>query len=97
MRKSQVARIGNRAPFTGASSVPLLAGPASCRVRPECLDRILVLGTRRLYRVVGEHELYFTCARPHQGFGKPVPASWGGDTDREQGERSSHTRCRGGH
>lgn len=36
-------------------------------VRRECLDHILVLGERHLYRVIQEYVEYFNRARPHQG------------------------------
>jgi transposase InsO family protein len=40
---------------------------------PECLDHFPISGERYLYRVVKEHQRYFTCARPHQGTGQRIP------------------------
>ncbi len=42
-------------------------------VRRECLDHILVLGERHLYRVIREYVEYVNRARPHQGIEQHVP------------------------
>ncbi len=57
-----------RAPKANASCERFLGS-----VRRECLDHILVLGERHLYRVIREYVAYFNRARPHQGIGQQVP------------------------
>jgi putative transposase len=42
-------------------------------VRRECLDHILVLGERHLYRLVNEYIAYFNPARPHLEIGQMIP------------------------
>ncbi|MDP9374156.1 MAG: transposase [Chloroflexota bacterium] len=42
--------------------------------RRECLDHLLILGERRLHRVLREHVVYFDGARPHRGKKQAVPA-----------------------
>ncbi|MEO8288784.1 MAG: integrase core domain-containing protein [Chloroflexota bacterium] len=42
-------------------------------VRRECLDHILILGKKHLYRVVKEYVQYYNSARPHQGIGQGIP------------------------
>ena len=42
-------------------------------VRRECLDHILILSERHLYRVVKEYMAYFNYARPHQGIEQRIP------------------------
>jgi len=42
-------------------------------VRRECLDHLLIVNQRQLYRVLKEYVKYFNCARPHQGIGHCVP------------------------
>ncbi len=47
-------------------------------VRRECLDHLFILSQRQLRRVLKAYvEIYFNCARPHQGLcqGIPVDAS----------------------
>ncbi len=39
----------------------------------ECLDLILILSERHLYRVVKEYMAYFNRARPHQGIEQGIP------------------------
>jgi len=43
-------------------------------VRRECLDHMLVLGERPLYRVVKEYVEYYNEARPHQAIAQKIPA-----------------------
>jgi putative transposase len=69
-----------------ASSIEILKTPyrapkanAICErflgsVRRECLDHLLILGERQLYRVVKEYVGYFNHSRPHQGIHQRVPA-----------------------
>lgn len=42
-------------------------------VRRECLDHILIISERQLYRLVKEYVEYFNHARPHQGVGSQIP------------------------
>lgn len=42
-------------------------------VRRECLDHMLILGERHLYRLVRAYVMYFNHARPHQGIGQRIP------------------------
>ena len=42
-------------------------------LRRECLDHLLILSERHLYREVGEYREYFNHARPHQGIGQCIP------------------------
>ncbi len=42
-------------------------------IRRECLDHILVLGERHLYRVIKEYAEFFNRARPHQGINQNIP------------------------
>lgn len=42
-------------------------------VRRECLDHIIVLNERHLYRVTKEYVAYFNTARSHQGISGQVP------------------------
>jgi putative transposase len=42
-------------------------------VRRECLDHMLILNERHLYRLTGEYVDYFNHARPHQGIEQRIP------------------------
>jgi putative transposase len=42
-------------------------------VREECLDRLLILNERHLYRVLNEYITYYNEARPHQGIEQQTP------------------------
>ncbi len=44
-------------------------------LRRECLDHVLVLGSRQLVRVPAEYSEYFNQSRPHQGLAQQTPAS----------------------
>jgi len=44
-------------------------------VRRECLDQMLVLGSRQLVRVLVEYTGYFNPSRPHQGLAQQTPDS----------------------
>ncbi len=46
-------------------------------VRRECLDHLLILHERQLYRVLRAYRAYFNAARPHQGIGQQIPAMTG--------------------
>jgi putative transposase len=43
-------------------------------VRRECLDHLLVLGQRHLYRMVKAYVTYFNQERPHQGLAQRIPS-----------------------
>jgi putative transposase len=42
-------------------------------VRRECLDHLLILSERHLYRLMKQYQEYFNRARPHQGIGQRLP------------------------
>ena len=42
-------------------------------VRRECLDHVLIINERQLYRLVKEYVEYFNHARPHQGIESQIP------------------------
>lgn len=44
-------------------------------LRHECLDHILILRERHLYRVVKEYVAFFNHARPHQGIHQQIPCA----------------------
>lgn len=43
-------------------------------LRRECLDHILILSEKQLYRLVNEYVRYFNEDRPHQGISQRIPA-----------------------
>jgi hypothetical protein len=44
-------------------------------LRRECLDHVLVLGSRQLVRVLSDYSEHFNPSRPHQGLAQPTPVS----------------------
>ncbi len=68
----EVLRTPYRAPKANAICERFLGS-----LRRECLDHILVLGERHLYRIVKEYVQYFNRARPHQGINQRIPAGAG--------------------
>jgi putative transposase len=42
-------------------------------LRRECLDHVIILNERQLWRVLSEYVAYFNCARPHQGIRQRRP------------------------
>ena len=42
-------------------------------VRRECLDHVLIISERQLYRLVKDYVEYFNHSRPHQGIGSQIP------------------------
>jgi transposase InsO family protein len=42
-------------------------------LRRECLDHMLILNRRQLYRIVQEYIDYYNHSRPHQGIGQQIP------------------------
>ena len=42
-------------------------------VREKCLDKVLILGERHLYRVLVAYVEYYNQARPHQGIEQGCP------------------------
>ena len=42
-------------------------------VRRECLDHMLIINDRHLYRLIDEYVAYYNHARPHQGIGQRIP------------------------
>jgi putative transposase len=46
-------------------------------LRREILDRMLILGGRRLHAVLTEYQAHYNTARPHQGIAQRVPADEG--------------------
>lgn len=57
-----------RAPRANADCERLMAS-----VRRECLDHMLIINDRHLYRLVDEYVDYYNRARPHQGIGQRIP------------------------
>jgi transposase InsO family protein len=42
-------------------------------LRRELLDRVLILGEAHLCAVLGEYQVHYNTARPHQGIAQRVP------------------------
>jgi putative transposase len=63
-----VLRIPIRAPKANAICERFIGS-----VRRECLDHILIISERQLYRLVKEYVEYFNHARPHQGIESQIP------------------------
>ncbi len=42
-------------------------------IRRECLDHMIILNNRHLFRIIGEYVAYFNRVRPHQGIGQRIP------------------------
>jgi transposase InsO family protein len=61
-RGIEVLRTPIRAPKANAVCERFLGS-----VRRECLDHVLILNERQLYRILKEYVRYFNAARPHQG------------------------------
>jgi putative transposase len=51
-------------------------------VRRECLDHMLIINERHLYRLIDEYVAYYNQARPHQGLGQRIPDPARTDNDR---------------
>jgi putative transposase len=54
-------------------------------VRRECLDHMIILSERQLYRIIAEYVTYFNHARPHQGIGSRIPDPLSDDKQGESG------------
>jgi transposase InsO family protein len=57
-----------RSPLVNATCEQLLGS-----VRRECLDPIIILGTRHLEATLVEYVAYFNASRPHQGLKQRIP------------------------
>ncbi len=68
----EVLRTPVRAPRANAVCERFLGS-----VRRECLDHLLILHERQLYRVLRAYCAYFNTARPHQGMGQAIPETTG--------------------
>jgi len=44
-------------------------------LRRECLDHMIILSERQLYRIVKAYTTYYNESRPHQGIGQQLPCS----------------------
>jgi putative transposase len=64
----EILRTPYRAPKANAICERFLGS-----VRRECLDHLLILGERQLYRVIKEYVQFFNEARPHQGIEQRIP------------------------
>jgi transposase InsO family protein len=64
----EVSRTPYRAPRANATCERFLGS-----VRRECLDHLLIVSERQLYRVIKEYVGFFNAARPHQGIGPKIP------------------------
>jgi putative transposase len=51
-------------------------------LRRECLDHMLILSERHLYRIVKEYTTFYNDSRPHQGIDQRIPCA----SDRAEGE-----------
>jgi transposase InsO family protein len=54
-------------------------------VRRECLDHLIILSERQLYRIIDEYVTYFNHARPHQGIGSCIPDPITDESNEEPG------------
>jgi putative transposase len=64
----EVLRTPYRAPRANAICERFLGG-----MRRECLDQVIILNERQLWRVLREYVAYFNGARPHQGIRQQRP------------------------
>lgn len=53
-------------------------------VRRKCLDHMLIVGEKHVYRVIKEYVLFFNQARPHPGIGQNIPARSRSDQEEER-------------
>jgi hypothetical protein len=60
-------------------------------VRRKCLDHILILSERQLYRLVGQYVVCFNHSRPHQGMGQRIPDPQAQEDD--VSETEERTQC----
>jgi putative transposase len=67
-----VLRIPYRAPRANAICERFLGS-----VRRECLDHLLIMSERQLYRVLREYVTFFNAMRPHQGIQQKIPEKMG--------------------
>jgi putative transposase len=44
-------------------------------LRRDCLDHMVILSERHLYRIVSEYTTFYNECRPHQGIGQQIPCS----------------------
>jgi putative transposase len=65
----EVLRTPHKAPRANAICERFLGS-----LRRECLDHMLVLNERHLWRALRDYSAYFNGARPHQGTGQQIPA-----------------------
>jgi putative transposase len=68
----QIIRTPVRAPRANALAERLVG-----TIRRECLDRILIFGTRHLEAVVHEYVEHYNCHRPHRSLGQQSPRPLG--------------------
>jgi putative transposase len=66
----EVLRTPYRAPLANAICERFLGS-----LRRECLDHVIILNERQLWRVLHEYIAYFNGARPHQGIEQQRPDS----------------------
>jgi hypothetical protein len=72
MRRSDVSPVqpgGTWKEVPGPDDLPepeTVRGPEHVRLRRELLDRVLILGERRLALVLGEYLIHYNRHRPHQ-------------------------------
>lgn len=53
-------------------------------VRQECLDHMLIVSDRQLYRVIREYASFFNAARPHQGIEQRIPGQLGSSREKKR-------------
>lgn len=77
---SRVIKCPVRSPLVNATCERFLGS-----VRRECLDHIIVLGTRHLEATLREYVAYFNASRPHQGLKQRIPVGSATVEDRATG------------
>lgn len=77
---TRVIKCPVRSPLVNATCERFLGS-----VRRECLDHIVILGTRHLEATLGEYVAYFNASRPHQGLKQRVPVGSATVDDRATG------------
>ncbi|MDB5059459.1 MAG: Integrase catalytic region, partial [Chloroflexi bacterium] len=64
----ELLRTPYRAPLANAVCERFLG-----TLRRECLDHVIIISERQLWRALREYVAYFNSARPHQGVGHQLP------------------------
>jgi len=81
---TRVIKCPVRSPLVNATCERFLGS-----VRRECLDHVIVLGTRHLQAVLGEYVAYFNGVRPHHGLKQRIPVGSAASEDATTGKVSA--------